>query len=101
MIRPHVTNFLDKMLRDTDESLRFEECTIPSTSPLVDKVLAQCGLRTEQNLLIVAARLRDADKLIYSPGGDFMLKAGMTLILLGETEAVQRLRKSDLFGSCD
>ena len=101
MIRPNVTNFLDKMLRDTDKSLRFEECTIPHTSPMVDKALAESGLRMERNLLIVAARHRDSDRYIYSPGGDFVLKAGMTLILLGETDAVQRLRKSKLFGSMD
>ena len=99
MIRPNVTSFLDKMLRDTDKSLRFEECTIPGTSPLVDHRLMESGLRTERNLLIVAARHKDDDKFVYSPGGDFMLRAGMTLILLGETESVMRLRKSDLFAS--
>ncbi len=99
MIRPNVTSFLDKMRRDTDKSLRFEECTIPGSSPLVDGKLMDSELAGERNLLIVAARYQDADKFVYSPGGDFVLKAGMTLILLGETEAVQRLRKSDLFTS--
>jgi len=97
MIRPNVTNFLDKVLRDTDKSLRFEECTIPASSPLVDMVLADSSLGKERNLLIVATRESEAGEYVYSPGGDFMLRAGMTLILLGETEAVRRLRKSKLF----
>ena len=97
MIRPNVTNFLDKMLRDTDKNLRFEECTIPAGSALTDRVLAESGLGRERNLLIVAAKDKIKNTYVYSPGGDFKLKAGMTLILLGETEAVQRLRKSKLF----
>lgn len=97
MIRPHVVSFLDKMLQDKDKNLRFEELVIPAGSPLVDSVLADSGLRCERNLLIVAARNRDSGEYIYSPGGDFTLEQGMTLILLGETEAVRRLRKSRLF----
>ena len=97
MIRPHVVSFLDKMLHDKDKNLRFEEVTIPDGSQLVDSVLANSGLRKERNLLIVAARERDSDRYTYSPGGGFKLGAGMTLILLGETESVERLRRSSLF----
>ena len=97
MIRPHVVSFLDKMLHDKDKNLRFEEVNIPDDSPLVDSVLADSGLRKERNLLIVAARERDSNRYTYSPGGGFKLGAGMTLILLGETESVERLRRSSLF----
>ena len=63
----------------------------------MDSVLADSGLRKERNLLIVAARERDSNRYTYSPGGSFKLSAGMTLILLGETESVERLRRSSLF----
>ena len=97
MIRPHVVSFLDKMLHDKDKNLRFEEVTIPRRSSLVDAVLAHSGLRKERNLLIVAAREQESKNYTYSPGGNFRLRAGMTLILLGETESVERLRHSSLF----
>ncbi len=97
MIRPHVVSFLDKMLHDKDKNLRFEEVAIPDESQLVDSVLANSGLRKERNLLIVAAREKDSSQYTYSPGGGFKLCAGMTLILLGETESVERLRRSSLF----
>lgn len=96
MIRPNVVTFLDKMLRDKDKNLRFEEVSIPAGSPLADRRLAESDVRKERNVLIVAAYDRSGD-YIYSPGPNFMLTAGMTLIVLGETEAVQRLRRSKLF----
>jgi voltage-gated potassium channel len=97
MIRPNVVTFLDKMMRDKDKQLRFEELTVPPGSPLVGKRLADSKLRAERNLLIVAARDPSTGAYTYSPGPDFVLLSEMTLILIGETEAVQRLRSSPLF----
>ena len=96
MIRPSVVTFLDTMMRDQDKKLRFEEVVIPDGSPLGDTPLAHSDIRKERNLLIVAARCKDG-QYTYSPGPQFRLEAGMTLIIIGETEAVQRLRRSHLF----
>ena len=49
-----------------------------------------------KNLLIVAAK-SEAGEYTYSPGPDFVLEAGMTLIVIGESEAVQHLRASPMF----
>lgn len=97
MIRPSVVTFLDTMMRDSDKNLRFEELTIGKNAPLVDKRLAESDIRRERKLLVVAAVGPDEDAYVYSPGPDFVLRAGMTLILLGETESVLRLRESTLF----
>ncbi len=88
MIRPQVVTFLDKMVRDKDKTLRFEELTIGGGSPLVGKQLASADLREARNLLIVAAY--DAQgAYTYSPGPKFVLEEAMTLIVLGETDAVE------------
>lgn len=97
MLRPNVVTFLDQMIHDRDKNLRFDEVTIPERSRLANLPLARSGLRAERNLLIVAAREAGSSQYTYSPGGDFMLKVGMTLIVLGETASVQRLRESPLF----
>jgi voltage-gated potassium channel len=96
MIRPQVVGFLDKMTREKDRALRFEELTIPATSPLVSKRLADSDIRKTRNLLIVAAKNEKGD-YTYSPGPDYVLGSGMTLIVIGETQAVQNLRESTLF----
>jgi len=97
MIRPTVVNFLDQMLRDRDKNLRFEEATIPKGSPLINRQLAQSDIRRERSLLVIAAVGPEEGAYIYSPGHDLVLREGMTLILLGETESVERLRASHLF----
>jgi len=99
MIRPNVVTFLDKMMRDKDKQLRFEEVAIPPGSPLVQRRLADSDIRKERNLLIVAARDTATGEYTYSPGPHFVMQAGMTLIVIGETGAVQRLRNSRLFAS--
>ena len=97
MIRPNVVTFLDKMMRERDKNLRFEEVTIPPNSPLANRALAQSDIRRERKLLVVAATGPEDGDYTYSPGPQFVLRAGMTLILIGETESVQRLRESNLF----
>ena len=45
MIRPHVVEFLDEMLRDRDKALRVEEVTVPEGSPLAGRSLREANLR--------------------------------------------------------
>jgi voltage-gated potassium channel len=97
MIRPSVVTFLDKMLRDRDKQLRFEELVIPARSPLVKARLANSEIRKEaRNVLIVAVRDPEGN-YIFSPGPNFVLEEKMTLIVIGETDSVIRLRESSLF----
>lgn len=97
MIRPAVVTFLDKMLRDRDKQLRFEELEIPARSSLIGTRLARSEIRGEaRNVLIVAVREADGN-YIFSPGPDFVLQEKMTLVIIGETESVIRLRESPLF----
>ena len=96
MIRPEVVDFLDNLVWAKDQNLRFEEIRVPSGSSLSGQALAQTDIRRERNLLVVAAR-GEGERYTYSPGPDFVLREGMTLILLGETDSVERLRKSAHF----
>ena len=92
MIRPHAVEFIETMIRDKDKNLRFEEITIPPGSSLAGKILAETDIRKAGGLLVVAAGHRGSKSYTYSPGPDFPLEEGMTLIVLGETKSVQRLR---------
>lgn len=100
MIRPKVVTFLDTMMRDEDKNLRFEEIAIPKGSSVANKPLAESDIRRERNLLIVAVGV-PGQSFTYSPGPSFILREGMTLILLGETAAVARLRQSPAFQPSD
>jgi voltage-gated potassium channel len=93
MIRPNVTEFLDLMLRDKDKNLRVEEINLPPGSSLVGKQLGAARIRETTDLLIVAVRSAPGGQFFYNPGPQLTLAAGMSLIVLGDTNAVQRLRQ--------
>jgi voltage-gated potassium channel len=92
MVRPNVTEFLDIMLRDKDKNLRIEEVNLPPDSPLVGKLLSEARIRETTDLLIVAVRTSAGGPFLYNPGPQLKLAVGMSLIVLGGTESVQRLR---------
>ncbi|MBI2300543.1 MAG: potassium channel protein [Armatimonadetes bacterium] len=93
MIRPHVTGFLDLMLRAKDQVIRMEEVTVSSDSRLVGKQLEDSGIQQETNLLVLATRAAGAEEFVYNPRPDHRIEAGMALVVLGRAEDAQRLRE--------
>ena len=85
MLRPHVTSFLDKMLREGDSPLRVEEVHIPKQSPYVGKTVNDMNLESMGNILLIAARKADGD-WIYNPKPAMAIEGEMSLIILGTTE---------------
>ncbi len=92
MIRPEVVEFLDLMLRNKDKTLRIEEVGITDISPLRGKTLAETNIRKVTRLLVIAARAADGT-YHYNPGPSFRLECGTTLIVLGESQDVSKLRQ--------
>jgi voltage-gated potassium channel len=91
LIRPEVNEFLDQMLRDKDKSLRLEEVVIPKTSPYIGHALRDAPIRRETNLLVIAVR-QPTREFVYNPEPDFVLEAGMTLVVMGAADGVKKLR---------
>ena len=91
IVRPTVVEFIDQMLRDRDEVLRLEEVVIPDGSWFVGKTLRQVPIRAETNLLVVALRVERT--FLYNPEPSTELEVGSTLIVLGQSKNVERLRK--------
>jgi voltage-gated potassium channel len=91
-IRPVVNEFLDQMLRDKDKNLRLEEVVIPIGSALVGVALKDTPIRRETRVLVVAVR-EPSRTFTYNPEPDLVLTEGTTLVVMGETESVVKLRK--------
>ena len=92
IIRPEVTEFLDLMLRDKQRNLRLEEVKIPDGSSFANRQLKDTPIRSKTKLLVVA--VRDASRaFIYNPEPDYVLMAGVTLVVLGDTDQVTTLRE--------
>jgi voltage-gated potassium channel len=92
VIRPEVNEFLDNMLRDKDRALRLEEIAIPAGSPYAGHALKDAPIRKETRLLVIAVRRADRE-FVYNPDPDFVLQEGATLVVMGEADGVQKLRK--------
>jgi voltage-gated potassium channel len=85
MIRPAVTSFLDKMLRDKDSPLRVDEIHIPKHSPFIGKSVETIDFRSLGNALLVAVRKAEGD-WIYNPYPGTIMEKDMHLIVLATTE---------------
>ncbi|MDX2053965.1 MAG: potassium channel protein [Polyangiaceae bacterium] len=95
LVRPRVTEFLDRMLRVT-KNLRFDEVVVPASSEYANKVLREIPIRQETKLLVIALHL-PGDNYVYNPGPDAEVAAGASLIVMGEPDDVAKLRT--LFGA--
>jgi voltage-gated potassium channel len=92
LIRPEVNEFLDQMLRDKTKNLRIEEAVVPARSSFIGVALKDTPIRRETRLLVVA--VRDTERqFTYNPEPEHELRGGATLIVMGEAEAVVKLRK--------
>jgi voltage-gated potassium channel len=93
LLRPQVVKFLDEMRRDKAK-VRIEEVDIPPRSPLGGKTLGNSGIRGQSaDVLVLAVQIHGKEGYRYNPGADFMLDAGMTLVVLGPLSQVEALRQ--------
>lgn len=92
LLRPNVVGFLDLGgMSSRTRNLSIEEVLLPEGSPLVGKTLAKSGIRKVSNALVLAVFGPDEGEHTYNPPPDFQFTSGMTLIVLGERDAVERL----------
>ncbi len=85
MIRPHVTKFLDMMLRDKYSPMRVEEIHIPVHSPYIGKPVSKVGFKGIGNILVIAAR-KKSNEWIYNPYPDTIIEADMSMIIIATPE---------------
>lgn len=92
LLRPHVVNFLDRMLRDKDRSIRVDEIRIDRDAWAIGKTLRDTGLLTASGVSLVA--IADGDGAYrFNPAHDTRLDQGDVLILLGDTQVMAGLRQ--------
>ncbi|MBN2723530.1 MAG: potassium channel protein [Deltaproteobacteria bacterium] len=93
MIRPHVAQFLDLMLRDREKNLRVEQLEISGKSSLAGKKVKDANINRQGKLLIIAVKNPETGQYLHGPGGDFVLEEGMILVVMGDPVVVSNLRK--------
>ena len=85
LIRPEVNEFLDRLLRDKDKSLRLEEVVIPKAFAVCGSRVCDAPIRRDTNLPVIAVR-QPTREFVYNPDPDFVLDVGMTLVVMGAAD---------------
>ena len=91
IIRPHVVNFLDCMLKDQDKSIRIEEVTITKQSGLIEKSIGSSQIYDKTGLVILA--IKKESNWIYNPSLNTKIQAGMVLLAICNTKQREKLIK--------
>jgi voltage-gated potassium channel len=93
IIRPDVVEFLDIMLRDKEQTTRFEQVVLPEGSTLFGKKLSDTKIPKATDVLVIA--MRDGDgNFIYNPRPETVISEGAVFVVLGAMDSVIKLRKS-------
>jgi voltage-gated potassium channel len=92
MLKPHLTSFMDMVLRDKESPLKAGEITVPADSPFIGKDVGQIDFRSIGNILLIAAR-RPTGEWIYNPFPETILEAHMSLLVLATPEEKDLLQK--------
>lgn len=91
MVRPHVVNFLDKMLRQSGAA-RFEECIITEDGQLAGKTLRDSKIMEKTGLRIVAISTDGGTHYDFNPHPDHKLQPDQVCIVIGEADRVAKIR---------
>lgn len=94
MVRPHVVNFLDEMLK-SDNRLRVEEVPVPAAFP--ETRLERLKLRSLEYVLLA---VRERGEWAFNPGQDFLLRGGQVIVAMASPLGRQELelQLADLAG---
>ena len=93
LLRPKVVRFLDEMRRDKSMT-RIDEVDIAEGSDFAGRSLRDLDIRKFADLLVLAVRVPNQDGYTYNPGAEFVLKSGMTLVVLGPINEMHDLRRA-------
>ncbi|MFQ5690483.1 MAG: potassium channel family protein [Gemmatimonadota bacterium] len=101
LLRPQVMSFLDVVTRSGSLSLRLEDVRVPDGSPLLDRTLAEAQIPQKTGLIVIAIRHGEdpgGRSFLYNPGSEERIRSGDVLIVLGEPQQVDSLRRMLLPG---
>lgn len=90
ILRPAVVDFIEFATKTGNIELQMEEVTIPEGSSMADKSLDQCGIGRELGIIIVGIK-RHTGEMRFNPTSRSTVKAGDTLIALGEISKLKVL----------
>jgi voltage-gated potassium channel len=95
-LRPHVTSFLDLMLREKSRTLRIDEIEITGNSSWRGKSLEEIRFRSLYHLMALAVKTTTDEgrqDFMVNPSENLSLQAGTVVIVMGDVDEIRRARE--------
>ncbi len=89
-LSPAVADFIELTTMTESLDLNFDQIWIAIGSPLDGVMIKDSGIKSQYEVIIVAVT-PEGGKMIFSPGGDYVLRGGDLLIAIGTMEGLSRL----------
>jgi voltage-gated potassium channel len=95
VLRPHVVEFLDLMLKEQSHTVRVEQIEIPEGSGWSGLSLDRLNLKSRHGLVPLAVKNsggRQTPAFLVNPPGEQVLRDGAIVIVMGDINDVKRAR---------
>jgi len=93
MIRPAVVSFLDMMLRDRKEVLRFEEVEVKKGVQLIGKDVGEFKTLNKTEALLVAIKDSHTGEYRFNPSDEKKIRENDILVIIGSPVMLESLEK--------
>ncbi len=97
VLKPAVVDFLEFATRSGNIELQMEEIDVQEGSALAGKTIHESGIGRNLGVIIVAIKRQEGD-MKFNPVHNTKIRAGDTLIAIGEVEKLKRLEKMAVGG---
>ncbi len=97
VLKPSVVDFIEFATRSGNIELQMQEILIQEGSNLIGQTLEECGIGRDLGVIIVAIKQSSGDTK-FNPTFRSTIRAGDTLIALGETTKLKEIEKMGLRG---
>ena len=92
ILRPGVIRFLEMAFTDENTDIYLEQTKVEKSSNLVGVALKDSEIRKNLNLIILAM-IRGDNSMQFNPSAETIIKAGDTIIAVGENRSLEKLDK--------
>jgi len=90
VLKPAVVDFIEFATKSGHVELQMEEVPVSEQSSLINKTIHQAGIGRELGVIVVAIK-RASGEMKFNPTHSTVIKAGDTLIVIGEIQNIKRL----------
>lgn len=92
MLKPHVHQFINFATQSAGLNVNIEQVQVSTRSSFADRTLAEVHLQQDLDVIVLAVR-KAAGEMLFNPPADMKIAAGDHLIVMGESDGLQKLEQ--------